>query len=450
MNEAPVVRSRSEQAIVTPAQPAYASLVLRHAGGALVAPLSAARSITVGRRLPADVIIDDRSLALQHARFSLVGEGLSVEDLGSRSGTWVAGQAVKSARLRSGQSVRLGNVTATVHVAACKDGSHDGGEDLVAGDDMRLFYDLVRQVAATGLPVLVEGETGSGKRVTARVLHTASGRIGELIALDCDAHSPFAADAQSDLTALELAESGSLLLRNVGSLSAADQASLLCLLQTGRPAANAPRADVRVIALESRPLGELVLQRCFRADLYRRLAALTLRVPPLRERRDEIGLFVARFLSQVAHTWGREPRGISPAAVQRLHELPWPGNIAQLEAAIEHADLVCSGSLIESHDLPGDLALAPELGSALASETPTHVLPPSESEAGRAGLDFKGRVREYEVRMIVDALKRSGGNQRATARLLRIPLRTLAHKIKAFRIKQRLAQEVAKERGVSG
>jgi DNA-binding NtrC family response regulator len=134
----------------------------------------------------------------------------------------------------------------------------------------------------------------------------------------------------------------------------------------------------------------------------------------------------------------------------RLQELPWPGNVAQLKAAIEHADLVCDGQVIEVDDLPRALAFAHVAASYAGSEMPTGVLPPSEAEAGRSGLDFKGRVREYEIRMIVDALRRSGGNQRATARLLRIPLRTLAHKIKAFRIKHRLALEVARERGVSG
>jgi DNA-binding NtrC family response regulator len=134
--------------------------------------------------------------------------------------------------------------------------------------------------------------------------------------------------------------------------------------------------------------------------------------------------------------------------IEHLKQLPWHGNLKQLRTAIEHADLVCPSNAVGIQDLPCELLN--DGPARLSSIRPGSVpVPPTEREAAQQNLDFKGRVREYEIRMIVDGLKHTGGNQRAAARLLRIPLRTLAHKIKAYRIKHRLATEVARERGVS-
>jgi len=286
---------------------------------------------------------------------------------------------------------------------------------------MRELRDIVARVATTDFTVLIEGESGVGKELVARQIHDLSRRRnGPFIALNCAAlvetlleaelfgiEDRIATGVRARRGKFEAADGGTLFLDEVSDLSATAQAKLLRAIQDLAVervgATGVQRVDIRVIAATNRPLRWLVEQRLFRADLFYRLSGVDVRVPALRERRDDILELSRFFLGRHRLT---RPMRLSTAAADALTTYDWPGNVRELERLIERSVALGASDTIEPEDLPAIVGgrHAAALGPSLRQDD-----------------SLRTWVRKY-VRLM---LARNGGNKRLTARVLGISYHTL-------------------------
>jgi DNA-binding NtrC family response regulator len=292
---------------------------------------------------------------------------------------------------------------------------------------------LATRLSSSDVVVLLEGETGTGKTFVARLIHESGPRSKQpLRVLNCAAipealleselfgheRGAFTGAASARPGALEAAGGGTVLLDEIGELPLASQAKLLRVLEDRRferLGSNRPvRLEARVLAATNRDLGEMVAAGTFRADLFYRIAVVKLRVPPLRERGDDIVLLAERLLADLATSAGRRVHGFSPAALELVKRYPWPGNVRELRNAIERALAVGEGATILPQDLPDSVLAA----------TP---LQPSDESLVR----LPARLDWLEQRAIEAALRATGGNQRRAAVLLGINRVTLHRKLRA-------------------
>jgi PAS domain S-box-containing protein len=299
---------------------------------------------------------------------------------------------------------------------------------------MRQLFHLLPPVAESDSTVLVEGPSGTGKELFARAIHQLSRRHAKkLIALNCGAlpdtlleselfgykAGAFTGARKDKPGRFALAEGGTIFLDEIGDISPAMQSRLLRVLQERvyEPLGGVEtlRCDVRVIAASNKPLRGLVKEGKFREDLFYRVHVVRLELPPLRERREDIPLLVDHFVARYNRLKGRDVAGVSDAALTRLMEHDFPGNIRELENIIEHAFVLCRSGLIELAHLP------PHLRGA-------------EDEA-RSGLPSGLTLATMEKLLIRDALRRHKGNRAAAARELGIDVSTLFRKIKALKLK---------------
>jgi len=289
---------------------------------------------------------------------------------------------------------------------------------------MRDLVEVLEKVAPTQATVLLSGESGTGKEVAARAIHQRSQRAsGPFVAINCASLSEHLLESElfghekgsfTGATArrrgrIELAAGGSFFLDEVGELKPDLQAKLLRVLQERRfervGGSQTIEADVRWIAATNRDLRQLCDQGRFREDLYHRLAVFPLRLPPLRERVEDIRPLAEALLARIAGEIGLPPKTLTPAAVELLERHRWRGNVRELANALERATILAAGSSIDA----GDLALERK----------------SVSEAAPSGT-----LEEIERRAIAAALAEVGGNRRRAAERLGIPERTLYDRLK--------------------
>jgi DNA-binding NtrC family response regulator len=194
-----------------------------------------------------------------------------------------------------------------------------------------------------------------------------------------------------------------------------------------------------VIAATHRSLEAMVAEGRFRADLFYRLNAITLEVPPLRARRADVEPIARRFLARAVERAGRPCRGFAPAAMEYLERHDWPGNVRELRNAIERAVLVALSDLIRERDLPTRLREPQPTASFASPQAASEPAPPPPDDEmldeSAAGGEFRIRVQEYEVKLITEALRSVAGNKTEAARLLGLPIRTLTRRIKQLQIK---------------
>jgi transcriptional regulator with PAS, ATPase and Fis domain len=319
---------------------------------------------------------------------------------------------------------------------------------VVVSASMLEVYRLAERAAQSPVPVLVLGETGTGKELVARSVHDASARRnGPFKAVNCAAipatlaenvlfgheRGAFTGADQLRKGLFEEAHGGTVFLDEVGDLAPSAQASLLRALETKTVcrlgSTRELEVDVRLIAATHCDLEAMIAEKTFRADLYHRLNLFTIRVPSLRERPEDVVPLAEYFLERARREFRASVASLSAEALAALARHRWPGNVRELRNAIERAAVVGTGSAVELGDLPESLR-----GGQRDSERP--------SPSGESELPFGERVREYEIELIESAIERANGNQTLAARHLGMPLRTLVHKLGAYGLR-----DVARRRG---
>jgi DNA-binding NtrC family response regulator len=405
----------------------------------VVRDLPASGRLTIGRDPSCDVRIDHRSVSRVHAILEL-GEDVQIEDAGSKNGTRAAGREVPaqtSVPWVRGTVAEIGEAVLVVHELS---GRHDAGAPASSSprgsgamDRVRLLVDLV---AKSTLSVILTGETGAGKEVVARRIHDRSPRAaGPFVALNCAAlpdalleselfgheRGAFTGALQSKRGMLEAANGGTLLLDELGELPLITQVKLLRALETREvtPVGGLkPRPfDARLVSATNRDLDALVEAGRFRLDLYFRLNGLSIQIPPLRERVDEIEPLARAFAVDAAAGAGRAPAAISGAALDVLRAHSWPGNVRELRNVVDRAMVLCAGDTIgPEHFVLQRLATAPRAEAS--------------GREGAAGLPAE--MAALERRRIMDALERTAGNQTEAARALGVSRRTLVRRLAGY------------------
>jgi len=296
---------------------------------------------------------------------------------------------------------------------------------------MRQLFEVLPTIARADSTVLIEGETGTGKELLARAIHAQSLRRDRpLVVVNCGAvpdtlleselfgykAGAFTGARTDKPGKLSRAHRSTLFLDEVGEMSASLQVELLRVLQDGvfEPLGSieSVEADVRFIAATHHDLSRDVAKGSFREDLFYRLNVVPVRLPPLRERKEDIPLLVDHFLRRFSASFGREILGVSPSVLSLLASHDYPGNIRELETSLEHACVMCTGGTVEVEHLPA------------AWQERTAV--PADGLAAE--------ISEHEAQLIRDALERHGWHREATARDLGIHKATLFKKIRKLGI----------------
>jgi DNA-binding NtrC family response regulator len=316
------------------------------------------------------------------------------------------------------------------------------GRIIGKSEGMRKVFELVRLAGPSKSTILVEGESGTGKELVARAIHTHSPRSGgafvtvnsgsmptELLESNLFGHvrGAFTGAVANKKGLFESAEGGSIFFDEIGTVGLETQAKLLRVIQEKEfmrvGSVETQKADVRIIAATNVDLKRLVAEGRFRDDLYYRLCVITIPIPPLRERREDVPLLAEHFVRVYASENNKPISGIDPEAMRALLDYEWPGNVRELENAIERAVVLCSGGAIGLDLLP-ESVLSPD-----RSELPVR-LPEN-------GSTYKDLVEEYERRLVRTALRRTGGVQKRAAELLRMKPTTLHEIIKRLEIQSR-------------
>ncbi len=298
---------------------------------------------------------------------------------------------------------------------------------------MQQLFELLPQVADSNSTVLIEGASGTGKELFARAIHNLSPRRGKrFVAINCGALPDtlleselfgYKAGAFTDARRnkpgrLAIADGGTILLDEIGDVSPAMQSRLLRVLQERvyEPLGSVEPVpvDVRVVAATNRDLSRLVKKGVFRQDLFYRVNVMRLKLPNLRDRREDIPLLAERFVNKFNRLQNKDVAGVSEDALALLMDHDYPGNVRELENIIEHAFVLCRGGMIEPHHLPS--SVRPDVG----------VQPQSRG----GGLTLKA----LEAIHIADAIRRHNGNRTTAARELGIDPSTLFRKIKSLDI----------------
>ena len=411
--------------------------------GFLLSPSLPSR-VFVGKSPTCELCLDDPSVSRRHATLELREEGVRLTDLQSTNGTWVNGLRIHDVTLRGGETIQFGPVAVRIDVgqavapptisSAARFGKLTG-----TSEAMRRLYPLLERLAASGVPVLIEGETGTGKEVVAESLHDAGPRSNKpFIVFDCTTvpasllesalfgheKGSFTGATGARQGVFEQAHGGTLFIDEIGDLDIALQARLLRAIERQEVqrvgAASWTKVDVRVVSATRRDLEREIQAGRFRDDLFFRLAVARLELPPLRARSGDVELLARYFWRQ----FGGVEADLTPDLLARLGAYEWPGNVRQLANVI--AQRIALGDLaptqIASRDRP---SMLPPSGqqqlSSPASSSPMVAAHASTAPQGdvveaaiSSGLSFQvARERvmaDFELRYTDAILAKHGGN----------------------------------------
>ena len=335
-----------------------------------------------------------------------------------------------------------------------------GAHKIVIGDTaMANLYDLAKRIARSTIPVLVRGETGVGKELAAAMVHAASPRAkGPFISVNCAAipdtlaeselfghvKGSFSGAVANKVGYIEASDGGTLFLDEIGELSLPLQAKLLRVLESSeviRVGEVAPRKiDLRIVAATNRDLQREIEEGKFRSDLYFRLGAARLEIPPLSDRPGDLALLSSAFLREACEKLQRPPLELSIASAIALFRHSWPGNIRELRHVIEYASAAVpdGGSAIELWHLPEALAAAARRERDHDQLAPSRSAPnlgqPGASVPAGTFRPIADEVRELERARMIAALRATQGVQNRAAELIEMPLRTFVTKLKRYGI----------------
>ena len=380
--------------------------------------------VFVGQSIACELRLSDPLVSRRHMAFELVGDRLRVTDLSSTNGTLIKGIAVGEVFLAGGETIEIGASTLEVVRQASVRGvsvplSTAFGRFIGASTEIRRLYPLCSRLAASDVPVIIEGETGTGKEVLAEALHEQGPRRrGPFVVFDCTAVPPtlleselfghekgaFTGATSTRLGVFELAHGGTLFIDEIGDLDIALQPKLLRAIERKQirrvGAQRWTQVDVRILAATRRDLDREVQAKRFRDDLFHRLAVGRIELPPLRSRRGDVAVLANHFLAEV----GANRPHIPSSVMRRWEDEPWPGNARELRNAV--ARYVALGDAALPSAPPEDDT---RMHSALLSSLDEYV-----QAVLKSGVSLvEGRrwmVQEFDRRFIEAVLEQHGGN----------------------------------------
>ena len=389
--------------------------------------------IVVGTHESCDLVLGDPTVSRQHVEIALVPDGYRIRDLDSKNGTFLDDVRVHDIVVAGGVSLRLGETTIkttplgdTVEISLAA--STRMGPLVGRSAAMRRIFSLVGKAAPTDATVLLTGESGTGKEVAARAIHEHSRRAdGPFVVVDCAALSPtlieselyghergaFTGADRSRTGAFESAAGGTLFLDEIGELPLDLQTRLLGAIERRQVqplgSSRSRAIDVRLVAATNRDLRREVNRGSFRADLYFRLAVVTVEMPALRERPEDIPLYVESFLAE--HAAAGHPFRIDAATMADLAARPWPGNVRELRNTLERAAAL--GEIEPGSASPRAPSPTTDDEPAAPAEIPADPAVPFKT--GKALL-----VERYERAYVEALMQRHGGNITQAARTAEI------------------------------
>ncbi len=396
------------------------------------------RLVTVGTRSENDLVLSDPTVSRSHAVIEEKADGYVLRDLNSTNGTFLEDVRIREGYLEAGSLIRLGQTEMTFspleeRIETVQSSSDHFGGLIGSSSPMRAVFGLLERVAPTDIAVLFQGETGTGKELAARAIHSRSRRAEKpFVVFDCGAVAPnlieselfghekgaFTDAVKSRQGAIELADGGTLFLDEIGELTPALQPKLLRALdrhEVKRVGADqALKVNVRVVAATNRDLEKEVKAGRFREDLFYRLSAVSVPLPPLRKHREDIEPIAEHLLTGISAVMGKKLKGLAPEAAEALRAYPWPGNVRELENVLGRAAALSDGSRIEVRDL------------FLSQGKKTDML---ESLSGKT-------LEEIEKAAIHATLKAASGNKTKAAKVLGIAYSTLYEKMKKYGMKE--------------
>ncbi len=307
---------------------------------------------------------------------------------------------------------------------------------------MQQVFDLIKQVAPRRSTVLIQGESGTGKELVAKAIHASSGRAdAPFVAINCGnipselleselfghVRGAYTGATSAKKGLFEVAHGGTLFLDEISTISIEIQAKLLRVIQEREfrrlGGLENIKMDVRIIVATNMDLQAAVRQGTFRDDLFYRLNVIVIKIPPLRERTEDIPLLCKHFIRKYGEENQRDDCSLEPSALKTLMDYDWPGNVRELENVIERAMVLSPGNIIAADLFPKNI-------TAPSPETSLRFTP--------EGISLKEKVGNFEKAIILEALDKTAGNQKKAARLLSVNATTLSEKLKRLKIKDRL------------
>jgi len=407
--------------------------------------------LRIGRGALADLRLEDEALEPLHCELRRTKQGVLLRDLDTSAGTWVGDTPVREVYLAEDTRFRVGGSVLAFRTI-------DARWDVVASDQrafgrlvggsiaMREAYGVLERVAGLSMPVLIRGETGTGKELAARAVHERSGRSGDLEIFDCGAakaeliesalfgheRGAFTGAVDARSGAFERAHRGTLMLDEIGELPLELQPKLLRVLENREVKRLGGRSrqvvDVRIVAATNRDLAREVEEGRFRRDLYYRLCVVDLVLPPLRQRLEDLQLLSESILERVQGDAVRVT-GLSPEVLEIFHAWRWPGNVRELHNVLSRAVPFCDEELVTLDALPQALREAPAVPPEELEEEGPPISSVPFKEAKQA------LIRAFERQYLRGLMAEHGGNLSSAARAAGVDRTTILRLLRRHRLR---------------
>jgi two-component system response regulator PilR (NtrC family) len=311
---------------------------------------------------------------------------------------------------------------------------------------MQLIFDLIHKISSTNSTILIAGESGTGKELVAKAIHYNSLRKdGPFISINCGAmpenlleselfghvKGAFTGAILNKKGLFEVADRGTLLLDEIGEMNHGMQVKLLRALQEKRvrPVGGTQEipVDVRMIAATNQDLQKAVEAGRVREDLFYRINVIPLKIPPLRDRKEDIRLLTEHFIKKYSQEMGKKIVRLAPEALKYLENYDWPGNVRELENAVERALALETSDVISVESLPEKVTHLPQQLDGVTFRIPDH------------GLDLEGHIEQIRKEALIEALRKCNGVQKEAAKLVRMSFRSFRYYAKKYKLTKTIA-----------